>query len=75
VHGPGREAAIKSYCESQGLTLPVLLDLQGEVGSSYNVMLLPATFVLDQSGVIRSVDPKIETQGELDKLLDQLLSK
>ena len=73
VHGPGREAAIKSYCSSQGLTLPVLLDSQGDVGSSYGVMQLPATFVLDQSGVIRSVDPEFETQEELDTLITQSL--
>jgi peroxiredoxin/uncharacterized membrane protein YphA (DoxX/SURF4 family) len=75
VHGPGREAAIKSYCSSQGLTLPVLLDLQGDAGASYNVMQLPAAFVLDQSGVIRSVDPEFETQDELDRIIKQILPK
>jgi len=75
VHGPGREAAIRSYCSSQGLTLPVLLDSQGSVGSSYGVMSLPATFILDQSGVIRSIDPKFDTQEELDRLLNQFLFK
>ena len=75
VHGPGREAAIKSYCSSQGLTLPVLLDLQGEAGSAYNVMQLPAAYVLDKSGVIRSIYPEIETQEELDKLINQFLTR
>jgi peroxiredoxin/uncharacterized membrane protein YphA (DoxX/SURF4 family) len=75
VHGPGRAEAIKSYCLSQGLTLPVLLDIQGDVGSSYGVMQLPATFVLDQSGVIRSIDPVFETQEELDNLITQFLPK
>jgi len=73
VHGPGREAAIKSYCLSQGLTLPVLLDSQGDAGLSYGVMQLPATFLLDQSGVIRSIDPEFETQDELDRLITQSL--
>lgn len=75
VHGPGREAAITSYCSSQGLTLPVLLDLQGEVGSSYNVLLLPSAFILDQSGVIRYINPEFDTQEELDGLLAQFLSR
>jgi peroxiredoxin len=75
VHGPGREAAIKSYCASQGLTLPVLLDLQADAGTNYGVMQLPATFILDQSGVIRSTDPEFATQGELDKLITPFLSK
>ena len=75
VHGPGRETAIKSYCSGQGLTLPVLLDLKGEVGSSYNLLQLPATFVLDQSGVIRSIDPELKTQEDFDRLFSQFLSK
>jgi cytochrome c biogenesis protein CcmG/thiol:disulfide interchange protein DsbE len=75
VHGPGRGTAIKSYCTSQGLTLPVLLDIQGELGSSYGVMQLPSSFILDQSGVIRAVDPVFETQEQLDKLVAPFLSK
>lgn len=74
VHGPAREDAIESYCSSHGLTLPVLLDIQADVGSSYNVVQLPATFILDQSGVIRSVDPVFETLEELDRLTGQFLS-
>jgi hypothetical protein len=45
------------------------------VGSSYNVMQLPAAFVLDKSGVIRSIDPEIETQEKLDNLITQFLSR
>jgi peroxiredoxin/uncharacterized membrane protein YphA (DoxX/SURF4 family) len=75
VHGPGREEAIKSYCSSQGLTLPVLLDLQGDTGSAYNVFHLPATFILDQSGVIRSTDAKFETAEELDALIKKYLPR
>jgi len=75
VHGPAREEDIKSYCSSHGLTLPVLLDLQADVGSSYGVVQLPATFLLDQSGVIRSADPEFETLDELNRLTGQFLSK
>jgi peroxiredoxin/uncharacterized membrane protein YphA (DoxX/SURF4 family) len=75
VHGPGREAAIKSYCSSQGLTLPVLLDLTADAGTPYNVMQLPASFILDPSGVIRSVDPEFETQEELDAIINQFLPR
>jgi peroxiredoxin len=73
VHGPAREEAIKSYCSNHGLTLPVLLDLQADVGSKYNVIQLPATFILDQSGVIRSVNPEFESLEELDRLTGQFL--
>ncbi|MFA5399089.1 MAG: TlpA disulfide reductase family protein [Dehalococcoidia bacterium] len=75
VHGPAREDVIKSYCSSHGLTLPVLLDLQADAGSSYGVVQLPATFLLDQSGVIRTVNPEFETPQDLDRLTGQFLSK
>jgi cytochrome c biogenesis protein CcmG/thiol:disulfide interchange protein DsbE len=75
VHVPGQEAEIKSYCESQGLTLPVLLDADGKVSASYEVLGLPASFVIDQSGIICAKDPEFATQEELDKLLDQYISR
>jgi hypothetical protein len=58
-----------------GADLACLLDLQAEAGSAFNVMLLPATFILDQSGVIRSIDPEFGSQEELDRLLNQYLSR
>ena len=74
VHGPAREEAVKSYCSSHGLTLPVLLDLQANVGSAYDVIQLPATFILDQYGVIRSTNPEFESMQELDRLIGPFLS-
>jgi len=75
VHGPAREEDIKSYCSSHGLTLPVLLDLRADVGSSYGVLQLPATFILNQSGVISYVNPEFETLEELDRLTGQFQSE
>ncbi|MFA5079277.1 MAG: redoxin domain-containing protein [Dehalococcoidia bacterium] len=74
VHGPAREEAIKDYCSSHGLTLPVLLDLQANVGSAYNVIQLPATFILDRYGVVRSVNPEFESPDELDRLIASFMS-
>ncbi len=74
IHGPAREDMIKSYCSSHGLTLPVLLDLQANVGSAYNVIQLPAVFILDQSGVIISDNPEFESIEELESLIGRLLS-
>jgi peroxiredoxin len=74
VHGPAREEAIKNYCSSHGLTLPVLLDLQANVGSAYDVIQLPATFILDRYGVVRSVNPEFESQEDLYRLIGPFLS-
>ncbi len=74
VHGPAREEAIKDYCSSHGLTLPVLLDLQANVGSAYDVIHLPATFIIDRYGVVHSVNPEFESMEEIDRLAGQFLS-
>jgi len=74
VHVPGQEAEIKSFCESAGLTLPVLLDMDGKISASYNVLGLPTAFVIDHSGIIRARDPEFETLEELDRFLDQYIA-
>ena len=72
IHGPGRESAIKSYLESQGLTLPVLLDLEGKTGYAYNVNSIPMTYLLDRAGIIRMIDPKFNNLQEFEKLINQI---
>jgi thiol-disulfide isomerase/thioredoxin len=46
-------AAIEPFRRELGLGLPVLLDRDGEVTRSYGVRALPATFLIDQRGVLR----------------------
>ena len=45
----------RAFVGELGLTLPVLLDRDGEVTRRYQVRALPSTFVVDRQGVIRSV--------------------
>jgi peroxiredoxin len=74
VHISGQVGEINSYCVDHGITLPVLLDLDGKVGAAYDVGGIPATFFIDKFGVIRARNPEFNTQEELDKLIDQYLS-
>ena len=43
---------VRQFVQSNGYTLPVLLDLDGNVGSTYGVRAIPTTFIIDQSGMI-----------------------
>ena len=46
-------ATITPFRRELGLRLPVLLDEDGEVTRSYGVRALPATFLIDRTGVLR----------------------
>ena len=42
-------AFIKSY----GITFPVLLDIKGEVGQTYQAFTIPTSYLIDKQGIIR----------------------
>jgi peroxiredoxin len=45
--------SIDQFRGELGLRLPVLLDEEGDVTLAYGVRALPATFLVDQQGVVR----------------------
>ena len=49
------EASVQDFVDEFDLTFPILLDHDGDVTRQYQVRSLPATFVIDRSGVVRSV--------------------
>lgn len=49
------------FAKSTGLTLPVLLDLDGQVAQRWGVKVFPTTLTLDSSG-----QPRHRVQGEVD---------
>lgn len=51
----GSAAEVASYLRRQGLTLPVVVDEQGELARVYGVTGVPASFVLDRTGAVRFV--------------------
>ena len=46
---------IKEFMQSQGLSLPVLLDMQGKVADQYSILGIPATFFIDKDGIIQAI--------------------
>lgn len=46
------EEAVRSFVTEYGLTFPVPLDAEGEVGTSYGVFTIPTSYILDEEGRI-----------------------
>ena len=71
---------IAPYTRQLGLHAPVLLDEDGDVTRSFGVRALPATFLLDQAGVLRQqrlgplVDGGPSTPWSRDWLANQVRS-
>ena len=43
---------VASFVEKYGMSFPILLNPQGDVGSRYRVRAIPTSFLLDKNGVI-----------------------
>jgi peroxiredoxin len=48
-------AAAQAFIEGLGLTYPVLLDIDGQVSSSYQLRSLPSSFFIDAEGFIQEI--------------------
>jgi len=46
---------IDAFIEDFGLTFPNVLDLEGDVMSTYQVVAYPTTFAIDAEGIIHEV--------------------
>ncbi|WP_163859934.1 peroxiredoxin family protein [Paenibacillus elgii] len=65
------EPVVRAWVKEWGLTFPIVLDRQGEVGKAYRVNAYPATFVIDAQGTIREKHP-----GPMNKeMLEQAIGK
>jgi len=49
------ESDARAFVQELGLTLPIALDRDGYVRDRYQLIGLPSTYFIDQSGIIRSI--------------------
>ena len=73
IHAEGRESMVRGYATGEGLTVPILLDLEGEVSDLYSVAGVPATFFVDGNGIIRLVDAEFANVEELENIFNTML--
>jgi len=61
------------FMEDNGFTFPVLLDMTGEVAEMYNTRSIPATFFIDERGIIRHSDVgAFRSKADLEQRLRDL---
>jgi peroxiredoxin len=64
---------VEAFMQSQGLSLPVLLDSQGEIAGQYGIYYIPATFFIDREGIIQEVHVGVfQSAAEIEDSLNQL---
>lgn len=64
---------VQFFVSSKGLTLPVLLDRQGEVAALYDVGTKPTSFLIDSQGIIREIKPRpFRSIEEIEDSLNKL---
>lgn len=61
---------VREFVEFYGLTFPVLLDSQGQVGMLYNAQYIPMTYFVDNGGIIRNIKRGAFTnRSDIDRFL------
>lgn len=64
---------VREFADKAGMDFPVLLDVSGKTANDYEVQVIPTTFVVDKSGVIRSRIVGMTTKDRLGLLVKPLL--
>jgi peroxiredoxin len=72
IHMEHDPAKVQSVVDRLELTLPVLLDAEGEVTRSYRVRGLPTSFFIDQSGIIHDTQLGAVDQEWIEKNLAEV---
>ncbi len=71
-----REAAdtIRDYVEDNNMSIPALLDSNGNVSISYGVFGVPTTFFIDENGIIKRVKyGPFKSAGEIENYLESIM--
>jgi len=63
---------ISGYLKQNNLTMPVLLDRQGDIARSFRINAIPTTIIADKQGVIRFRKSGPVTYSELEGVIKDL---
>jgi len=65
-----KEALVINYVESQKLTFPVLLDIEGKISEKYAVANFPTTFLVAADGTIDKIkEDTFKNEKEIDQFV------
>jgi len=61
----------RAFMNGNGYTMPVLMDVGGQVARAYNISAIPVTYFVDSSGIIRHIKlGMFQSQSEIMTALD-----
>lgn len=63
---------VGEFFDEVGLTLPALLDSEGEVGTTYGAFFLPTTIIIGPDGMVAAVHRGMISRDQLDTYLDAI---
>jgi peroxiredoxin len=64
---------IAEFMQTQGLSLPVLLDSQGSIAQQYGIRAIPTSFFIDTGGIIQEIKVgAFRSKAEIESSLSQL---
>ncbi|NTW00809.1 MAG: TlpA family protein disulfide reductase [Oscillochloris sp.] len=66
---------VSSFIETNGMSLPVVLDPGGQASQRYHIQGIPTTFFLDSTGVVIIRHMGTLTSGSLQVFLEQIMAK
>lgn len=63
---------VNAFFDEVGLTLPALLDGEGDVGTVYGAFFLPMTVIVDPDGVVAAIHRGMISRDELNGYLSEI---
>ena len=63
------EESVQAFVEEFGLTFPIPMDRDGELGPQYQAVTIPTTYIIDTEGIIQK-----KVVGPMDKAMMQKLT-
>jgi len=67
-------STVDDFMQSGNYSFPVLLDTQGQVADQYNILGIPATFFIDEDGVIQAIKiGAFSSKAEIETMLSEII--
>lgn len=70
--GADGDADVRTFVESYGVTYPIALDTTGDVARAYQILPIPTSYFVDQSGTIRYIAVSKVTEQDVEAIFERL---
>ena len=70
--GADGDADVRKFVESYSVTYPIALDTTGDVARAYQILPIPTSYFVDQSGTIRYIAVSKITEADVEAIFNRL---